>query len=216
MTYANLATAAGAGHDAGMLNRYRVTSQAQTDGQRNTATLTYSYGTPQVNALGTNLQPDSAVLHVYPNSATLSYNTYLATGINQAGWLAHQALTEFRSHSWMQETDPSGAKVKHWFYQGDVGCAPTVQDTTHALMVANPCFQQLRDRELLKGREYLTEVFTSGGSKLTETSHAFTVGPVDYSYAPLAGLWRAFRYESQVSERMLEGGTTPSTRTTKY
>jgi hypothetical protein len=133
-------------------------------------------------------------------------------------WLAIPEHKEFRGHSWRVETDPTGARTKRSFVQGNAGCVPGTAARTqgHAAIVADSCFQQLLRQELLKGREYAVEQQTSGGLILATTGTSYEVGPVDYTWAPLSGLWRAFSYTSAVDETAWEGGSTPSTKRTEY
>ena len=79
------------------------------------------------------------------------------------------------------------------------------------------CFQELRDGEFLKGREYQTLVRASaGGAWLQETDHAFSVTFYEYGYTPLAGLWHAFTAETQTDVKTYEGSGTPLDKKTKY
>jgi hypothetical protein len=86
----------------------------------------------------------------------------------------------------------------------------------------------LRDREFLKGREYLTVWKSAAGTRLKETAHTFASVFYPFTVAELSGgnpawpeyvrngIWRTFRFESQTDERIYEGGGTPKVRTTMY
>jgi RHS repeat-associated protein len=221
LSYANIVNAT---NNSLFDNRHRVTSKLMSDGRGNTYTWSYAYGTPAVNYLGTNLNnsleggfPTGA----HPNSAVLYYNKYANYPYNSESWLVHPIWKEFRGHTTMTEFAPDGSQTKHYFYQGDVGCTPnasTVQGS-HAVVTSDSCFLQLRDREFLKGREYKTESFgpTNAGSPLlASTEHAFAIAFYDYSWAPLSGLWRAFRYETQTTETQWDGSTGSSKYTQYY
>jgi RHS repeat-associated protein len=214
-------------------NYHRLTSRVTTDGRGNSYTWSYSYGTdpafnspgasPQVNSLGSGMS--SSGPNGNPNSAALYFNYYTNIRNNQGPtWLAHQRYTVFRGHNSTTVTNPDGSKVIHYFYQGDVGCKPAADDpnlnppnsTNLAYIVNDPCFQQLRDREFLVGREWKTENYNAANAKLSEVQHYFTVNFLDYTGQAQSGLWRAFAYENQTVQRTYEGGTTPLTKTTKY
>jgi RHS repeat-associated protein len=217
LIYANIVTAV---NNSLFNNRHRVTSKSMTDGRGNTYTWNYSYGTPAVNFLGTNLG-DGLSTNAHPNSAVLYYNKYANYPYNSESWLVHRIWKEFRGHDSVLETAPDGAQTRRWFYQGDAGCTPnaSVVQGSHAIVTGDSCFLQLRDRELLKGREYKTESFgpTSAGSPLlASTVHDFGVWFLDYSWAPLSGLWRAFTYEGQTTETQVDGSTTSSKYTQYY
>ncbi|GAB4215086.1 MAG: carbohydrate-binding domain-containing protein [Roseiflexaceae bacterium] len=197
-------------------NHHRVTTRTVSDGRGNSYSWNYTYGTPAVNFLGTNLG-DGLSTGPHPNSAALFYNKYSNALSNNEAWLVHPIWKEFRGHAWMQETAPDGAQTKHFYYQGDVGCTPAARDGDAAVR-ADPCFVQLRDREFLKGREYKTEVrgpSSAGSPLLSDTSTNFAVAFYDYTWAPLSGLWRAFSYESKTIQTEYEGSVA-STKETEY
>lgn len=194
---------------------------------------TYTYGTPQVNALGKNLEPNhdpyqsnyfnygKKVTNYWPNSAKLYFNKYFDPYHSGYKWggLVDRPFAEFRGHDTVEILNPSGYVTKHWFYQGDIGCTPDPEEAqgTPPAMLSDPnnCFLPLRDREFLKGREYQTEVYTTG-QLLSRTLYSYRVGPVDMGPLPLSGLWRAFSYLSETQEQTWNAGTTPSTKTTRY
>lgn len=147
------------------------------------------------------------------------------TGTYKKSWLAQQPWTEFRGHDQVTETDPSGATTDHFFYQGDVGCTPTATGTAQAI-IADTCFQQIRTREFLKGREWKTVRHASGtGSTALRTlDHTFAITdsviayPDSYGFEPLSGLWRAFRYESSTTTTLAppSTGEPAQSQTTNY
>ncbi len=145
----------------------------------------------------------------------LYYNAFVDVLHNNRNWLTHQPMREFRGHDWVQETDPSGARTKHFFYQGAASdlCTPTV---TGGSITSDACFQRLRDGEFLKGKEYRTQMLPASGSALLrETITSFKVQFLDYTSTPLSGLWRAFSYPYQVDQHQYEGGSTALTSSQK-
>jgi hypothetical protein len=216
--YANVGQAANYGL---LANNRRVTSKTIGDGQGHSYSWTYSYGTPNINSLGTTRGPQSPWSYgtygtqAYPNAAELYYNAFVDTSHDSQDWLAHKHLKEFRGHAYVAEVDPSGAQTEHWFYQGEAWdhCVPTAEG---GAILGDACFQRLRNGAFLKGREYQTRVRASaGGTLLHESVHWFSVAFADYSSTPLAGLWNAFTYESQTDEKQYEGAATQVTKTTK-
>ncbi len=213
-------------------NRHRVTSKTLTDGRGNTATWSYTYGTPAMNSLGTLVAADMLSSNPYkaiyaqgpnthPNSAILYLNLYTGPSYRYDTWLAQPPTKEFRGHDWVQEVDPSGGVTKHFFYQGDVGCFPQDVDGTplngETAIKNNACFQAMRDREFLKGREYETRLLASATATnpLQKTLHSFGVAFFDYGTERLSGLWHAFAYEKQTDVQLLNGTTNSVTHTTK-
>lgn len=74
----------------------------------------------------------------------------------------------------------------------------------------------MRDREFLKGKERLTQVFgtaSAGRPLLKETTHNFTVSFFDYGATPLSGLFRAWNYEHEKIETTWDGSNSLSKRT---
>ena len=176
---------------------------------------TYAYGTPALNSLGARW--GSYGPNYWPNLAALYYNRFVEDwrGDANAVWLVHKAASEFRGHDWVTEYGPDGSAVEHLFYQGQADCgSPTA---TNGNILGDSCFQELRNREFLKGREYLTWVRAgSGGTLLSETKHAFVTAFMDYGPAPLSGLWRAFSYENGTEDRMFDANGTVRTKSTTY
>ncbi|NJM07201.1 hypothetical protein HC891_14955 [Candidatus Gracilibacteria bacterium] len=194
-----------------------MTSRTVNDGNGNSYPWSYSYGTAQINSLGTNLG-DTLATGAHPNAATLYYNVFLDgdADYDAEAWLVHPTWTTFLGHASVTETDPSGAQTRRFYYQGDAGCTPpTAARGSHSAITGDSCFQQMRDREFLKGREYRVEYLTSGGTELRETATSYRLGAVDYSYAPLSGLWRTFSYVSAVDETARDGATA-STQRSEY
>ena len=164
-------------------NRHRINQVTLSDGRGNVYPWTYSYGTPNVNALGTILgnQYGWGGMQAQPNSAVVYYLTYL----NEDRFYNQKKLTsiptkEFRGHNWVKVLDPTGAEVEHHFHQGEAPCgypkdslgAPWREST----ILDQPCFQELAKYEMLKGREWLTRTRASaGGPLLQEQGHTFGV-----------------------------------------
>ncbi len=195
-------------------NNRRVTTRTTTDGRGNSYPTTYSYTSPAYNSLGSDLEPWSNATQVKVNSATVYYNKYWNAGQNNTIWMLHKPFTEFRGHASAIETNPNGHQTEHWFYQGDVGCNPVA---TGGQVINDACFIQLRDREILKGKEYKTVSRGGAGSAtLSEVQHSFGVTFLGYSDVPLSGLWRAFSYESETKQLTYEGTATPVTKRTTY
>ena len=206
-------------NDGNYKNNRRVSSKTVHSGYGQawdtSYTWSYTYSTPAYNERGSAL--DSGP-YLYPNSATLWYNTY---GAGTVANPLHKKYTEFRGHSYVMETDPNQIATEHWFYQGDVGCLPA----TSGDLWSNQCFKDLRDAEFKKGKEYKTVVHagnTSGTAKLQETDHTFYItnnyyGLDSYADAVKVGLWRAFVYESQTDDVAWDSNPSTSlTHTTKY
>ncbi|WP_026371041.1 RHS repeat-associated core domain-containing protein [Kallotenue papyrolyticum] len=202
-------------------NHRRITGKTISDGRGNSFTWTYRYSDPALNSLGWRLtgSGDPNATQEYPNSAALYYNTYWDPNHNNQHWLATRPLKEFRGHRLVVEIDPQGWQTEHWFYQGDVGCVPGASGNA---IPNDACFQQLRDREFLKGREYKTMLRTpaaSGSHWIKETQQSYTVTFFDYSHAPLTGLWRAWHAMTETRELAwegMEGLTDPVIKTTRY
>lgn len=203
-------------------NNRRVISRTVTDGRGNSYPTTYSYTGAAYNSVGYLLDPTQAAVQQFANSATLYYAKYVVFGHDYTKqpelFVAHAPYTEFRGHSKVTEKDPNGNETDHYFYQGDVGCNPTA---TQGGITADACFLQLRDREILKGKEYRT-VQRQGTSTtvLRETQHNYTVEFYDYSQQPIVGLWRSFNYENETvsinTDPAPAGGPTSIVKRTKY
>nr|MBA3946055.1 hypothetical protein [Herpetosiphonaceae bacterium] len=222
------------------LNNTRVVSKSTNDGEGNTATWSYSYQNPAYNSFGTTLDPhvvSPGSTQAALNSAILYLNNFGDPLHDRSMWLLHKPLTEFRGHSYVKETDPTGAQTEHRFYQGDLpatdpACGslgyPTKPGSStpenYSAVYSNACFLALRDREILRGREYDTRVLTSAGAVLQETVHSFAVQFYGYggnpneqgTHSEWAGLWHAFSYEAQRVEQAVEGSSTPAIKTTNY
>ncbi|MCG8351668.1 MAG: hypothetical protein MI924_28200, partial [Chloroflexales bacterium] len=219
-SYANIAVALG--NNGNFTNRHRVTAQTQHDGRGNSATWTYRYGTPQINSLGTSLGDDVSP-QSYPNSAAVYYNHYRDEAHDERAWLAHPRWQEFRGHGYVTAVDPSGTQTERWFYQGAADCTPPPSARgSHAAITGDPCFQRMRDRAFLTGREYRTRILGAssiGSPALAETTRQFGVAFYGYGYPgqELSGLWRAFPYEAETTETAIERDTgAPTSTTTKY
>ncbi len=184
INYENIGPLAG-GAGALYANNRRVTSKVAQDGRGHSYTWQYSYTHPAYNWLGTEYTPND-----YPNSASLFYDW--ASG--DTSHLAHQALSEFRGHSYVVETDPSGNQTEHWFYQGDVSC--------FIGWVGDICYNLVVNRQFLKGMEYRTVSWQGavGASKLSEITHTFGVNFFDQGYDSYVGLWHAFTHEDQTTQ----------------
>ncbi|MBA3943797.1 MAG: hypothetical protein H0X37_04465 [Herpetosiphonaceae bacterium] len=209
-----------------IFNNYRrVTTRTVTDGQSHSYTWTYSYAEPELNSIGSILSfsGDKAQTHPYPNSAALYYNKEWDPDHPYTVWLATQEHKEFRGHHQMTETAPDGTQTQHWFIQGDkdiatgtTGCVPTATGNN---IIGDACFQQLREQEALKGREYDTRILgpaSAGSLLLAETKHQFKSDLLDYTTTPLTGLWRAWNYETQAVEMAWEGTSASVAKTTNY
>ena len=183
------------------INNRRVSAKTTNDGRGTTSTVSYTYSNPAYNTAA--------------NSAVLYYSEHYDTAhpADARAWLAHKAYSEFRGHSDVTETLPNGAKVKHYFYQGDAGCTPASTTAGQSLTIYenDPCFVQMRDREFLKGREYRTETRNASNQLINENVSAFTVNFKSYGQSPLSGLWRAFSYENSMLSKSWEGAATPKT-----
>lgn len=199
-------------------NRPRVVSQTQNDGIGGSYTWNYTYVSPNMNALGTSSDEWQGTMPA-GNSAALYYAKYVDFRRATYERLAHQPNTEFRGHSQVTVVGSDGARTDHYYYQGDAGCTPTAKKS-HDTIVADPCFQQLREREMLKGKEYLTQVSNppaQGGKLASEVRHTFDTvfDPSGYGREPLSGLWRAFEYETEKTERAFDNTGAAQAKTTR-
>ena len=230
-TYEN--TGEAQGHVGKLKNYRRVTSRTNANGIGQSFTWNYSYGTAEVNTLGNTLLGGGQT-NTNPNSAALYYAHYLDT-LHQADnetWLAVAPGREFRGHNYTTETDPNGTQTTHYFYQGEANqgwLLPGESSTctypkngsnprTGSGILTDPCFIQLRNHEFLKGNEYDTVVWGTGGyntTKLRETQHRYGINFFDYStHNQLSGLWRAFEFENQTVDIAYEGNGTGKSKTT--
>ncbi len=200
-------------------NHRRVTVRTESDGRTTPFAWHYSYTSPELNSEGSGGTNDSSATQYWPNSAPVYFSQHMGYTTDYTNALVHLPLWEFRGHQLVVETDPNGTQTKHFFFQGDLdasgnGCNPT--GTGNATNINNDtCFQQLRDREFLKGREYDTQVWDSGGNKLAETQHSFTTTFMGYA-DEATGLWHAFVAEVQMVEMAWEATNTPVTKTINY
>ena len=232
-------------------NYRRVIGRTANDGLGSGPThefqTTYTYVHPALNSLGQDLTHDTNDMAGVPNSAALYSNKYQDTSSNTGNHedeLVIGVRQEFRGHAYVRVTDPTGAQTEHWFYQGDAGCTPQDAQGNPATggdpkaspsptgLYANQCFQLLRDREFLRGREYRTRVIgtaAAGSPVLQDTTHTFTVQFYGYGVDQVgvrSGQWHAWAYETQQEQVACEGviaigntGPCPSPavgKTTKY
>lgn len=214
-------------------NYHRVATKTVNDGQRLPYVWQYAYQNPAFNTVGTLL--DSYSTQTYPNSAVLYVNEYGDPLHDRSLWLMDAPRTEFRGHRSVIETAPNGTQTEHWFYQGDVGCYPSRtqggigvnytpgDELTYETIYTNPCFLQLRERELLKGKEYRTQVrnsVTAGNGVFHDTTTSFGMvwygNGGDGSPLDLAGLWRAFTYTTETTSTTWEGATALTKRTKSF
>ncbi len=200
-------------------NRHRVTGKTVNDGRGSSSLTTYSYdqaGPAAMNSLGTDLGAIASNYH--PNSASL----YYSNANNALGAHAGGDRKEFRGHPLVIERIYDGATTatpllawsEHYFYQGDVGCTPG--------STSDGCFASLRERELMKGREWKTVWKNQAGGTIKETVRTFAVAApsnaagIDYTSMPTRGLWRAFTYARETLDYLYEGNSTPLTEKTVY
>lgn len=199
-------------------NNRRIISKTNNDGRGNSYTTTYSYTGATYNSLGSILDNTQAAVQAYANSAVLYYNEYWDLAHPNDAWLLHKPYKEFRGHAKVTERDANGNETDHYFYQGDAGCNPTAVGNG---ILNDACFLQLRDREILKGKEYRT-VQRQGTSStmLREKGEFYTVEFYTYSSTPLAGLWRSFDYTNESFSVNYDpapaGGPTATVNRTKY
>ena len=227
LTYENVGAALGG--EGLFINHHRLITRATSSGSdgaafRRVHTWRYSYGTPTYNSLGTALGGGGTAAH--PNSAELYFNEHSDPSRDNSAWLLHPPRSEFRGHDYVREIGPDDAQTEHWFHVGaltdDPACpAGYPQDArgapvTGGAILGHPCFQRLRDRERLKGREYRTEVRTSDGRLLSLVQRRFGVEFLSYTDLALTGGWRAFTYESELIESAFEGSTTPVATATRF
>jgi RHS repeat-associated protein len=100
------------------------------------------------------------------------------------------------------------------------GCSPQLVSPNGYQQVntADTCFQDMVKAEAWKGRAYKREVQNSSGQALQRTLHTFQRVELPFYQSAVtnqykvAGLWRAFSYESAVEEILLEGGSDASAR----
>ncbi len=193
------------------INNRRVDTKTIYDRNSLVGTWSYTYTHPILNLRG-------GENNELPNSATYYYSYKL----NQVANLAHAGGKEFRGHSMVIETDPTGAKTEHDFYQGDIadvsGCNRQLNPSNPSDPTTDVCFAPLRDREFLKGMEYRTVAKDSSGNAMSATQHSYAVNFYDMGMdqaAPYAGLWYAWNYENQTVETSYASGLSRS-KTTNY
>jgi RHS repeat-associated protein len=207
-------------------NRNRVTKREVKDGRGNTYAWNYSYGMAAVNSLGN--RHGGKGPNPEPNSAPLFYWDKLNRPPDTLAVAEHR---EFRGHDRVTETLPTGAKVAHYFVQGEgdtdtnpengVGCWPA------AAASSDTCFARMRDQGFQVGHEWKTEWQTSGSTALKAVVKTFAnifypstlyeAGGANNGFPEYTknGLWRAFRFESQSIEKLL-GGNESLNKTTKF
>jgi YD repeat-containing protein len=204
-------------------NYYRVTRvlrESNIGQPYNQQTLTaYTYTAPD----GTN----SAALNDLAHAATVVYARHWSGFADDRIYLARREKYEFRGHARVREETYAGAvvdatkllrRVEHWFYQGDAGCTPLVVEK---LVETDSCYQEMVRRESWKGREYRTAIFAPDGALLQRTEHTFARHELPFfgsdSSVPNSatksnnykrvGLWRAFSFERQRVETVLDPGS---------
>ncbi|MDQ3705891.1 MAG: hypothetical protein M3437_11825 [Chloroflexota bacterium] len=228
-------------HNPHFKNNRRVTARAMKDGMgtgpEHEHTWLYRYEGPQFNSLGKNLSAngnDDPATNVTPNSATLYFNKYWDLDHSYERVLFHKERSEFRGHAKVTERNPTGHETEHYFYQGDHPCGvprenqqdPNSAPVTGNAITSHSCFQAIRTREFLKGREWRTVTYSGLASqnvKLNEVERKFEVPLVDPSNidannanSALPGLWRSFSHESETAERSWEGTTNYIEKKTFY
>ncbi len=213
-------------------NRRRVSKRTTNDGMGNNYPTTYAYAKPALNSLGYGATGDHTDTQPNPNSAALYANKYQDTSTSAPAQghgdeLVIPAHEEFRGHAYVLETGPDGSQIEHWYYQGDISDSPDCPAVTATGGNANPgtaanplpptglyadhCFQELRDREFLRGREYRTRVVgtaAAGSPVLQDTRHTFAVTFYGYgadNAGTRSGLWHAWAYETQMEQVACEG-----------
>ncbi len=211
-------------------NYQRVTTRTVTDGVRGhpAVTWTYSYTQPELNSRGVNAE------HTYdtnyqPNSAKLYYAYGIgnvAPNVPASDLLAVPQRTEFRGHAEVDVTDPAGNVTKHFFYQGDLldagQAACTLPQDGLDLVAYNsdPCFQQLRNNEFFRGKEYKTEVWGAGSAgHLSTTQRTYAFNNFSFSCGAnqcISGLWSGFTYLSQETATILDSTGSGTSKTTAY
>jgi RHS repeat-associated protein len=198
-------------------NNRRVLTKVLTDGRGNSYAWSYNYtwATPAYNSLGTVNGANGP--NYYPNSAILYFNKNYYPLQDNAYRLVTKREKQFRGHSYVIEHDPNGNEVEHWFYQGDYGCNPTA---TGENIYTDSCFQNIRIREALKGKEYktITHAGNINAAKLSEVNHTFSYTLLSDGGGDerLNGLWRTFTYESQTVNKAWEGAGSSINKTTNY
>ena len=231
-TYENIGNARG---DTLFINNNRVTNIRRSDGRGTNYDWGYSYGTPAYNSRGTTNGGRGPLAN--PSAADVYFARYRNNSSGDLDALLHRDERTFLGHEQVTETDPSGTQTRHWFYRGDTGKQASYANgntwsagcgypgspgaaLTGAAIASNGCFIALRDAMFFKGREYLTQVLVSGRTApLRETEHVFeiyqpskpntgaVVQDVDYTSAPLRGLWGRFAFERRQIESTYESAT---------
>jgi len=207
-------------------NRRRVTTKTVGDGRGQNAVWGYQYADPALNTHGWAVDPgDPNNTQEYPNSAILFLNRSYTSDAPQANipYLVTPLYSEFRGHSSVTETDPSGTRRVHWFYQGsarpgvDPQCVPNPHGSDLAAYEGDQCYVDLRYREFLKGREWRTETQRPGdNAAMTRTETRYDVFFKGYGQQAVNGVWQAWSYAASVRMGTFEGTGTGVYKTTNY
>ncbi|NJM07533.1 hypothetical protein HC891_17125 [Candidatus Gracilibacteria bacterium] len=214
--------------------RFRVTQMLQEDiinrSYSKGVLTTYSYGLPALNTAG--------------HSAAWWYASYIpGMHRNMSAYLAHPLKSQFRGHEHVitqvydgrTTSDPLLSRRQTWFYQGkylpsactpkkDYKLVPEANEYQEELDVDDPCYKTMVQHEAWKGRVYKEEVQNASGTALSRVTHQFdrvalqfyeggSGGPYDFR---ASGLWRAFNYEWQTVETLVQGGTTSNRTVETY
>lgn len=219
-------------------NRRRVIRKTVDNGLGQVDTWQYAYEQPELNSVGWqiggyNADGTTNDTQQYPNSAALYLARMGSTNPSANDpYLLTRSGQEFRGHAHVIETDPTGARIEHWFYQGDIraGVDPACTLTaggnnwtyTALGVTAAPsydgdgCFVALRTRDFLKGREWKTETKAADGTLLQRVEHNFVVDFRSYSWEPENGVWSAWSRENQRVTSAFEGAGGAVARTINY
>ncbi len=210
-------------------NRRRVTAKTVGDGRGQAAVWGYQYTEPELNGIGWLIDGLDGAGHTnqtqaYPNSAILYLNRAAGPNVDaNKPYLVIPSGQEFRGHSSVTETDPSGTRRVHWFYQGsarpgpDPQCQPSQTGSSYGAYETDQCFVDLRYREFLKGREWQAETQRPGdNAAMTRTETRYDVLFKGYGQEPVNGVWQAWSYAASVREGTFEGTGTGVYKTTNY
>ncbi len=210
-------------------NRRRVTTKTVGDGRGQAAVWGYQYTEPELNGIGWLIDGLDGAGHTnqtqaYPNSAILYLNRASGPNVDaNKPYLVIPSGQEFRGHSSVTETDPSGTRRIHWFYQGsarpgpDPQCQPSQTGASYGAYETDQCFVDLRYREFLKGREWQAETQRPGdNAAMTRTETRYDVLFKGYGQEPVNGVWQAWSYAASVREGTFEGTGTGVYKTTNY